>query len=181
MPIVFGQPADGVAGIVAALQRNGDSIRGGYRSIYRYSSRTAGGPYRVPLLERPPALQEEPTSRVYPWEQIFVAAAACAGSDYPALAEYWDLPLERVERTVEGVFDPRGEFEGLNGLAAPQDARHCFVSLYLRATLISTARRADLERLHRRVIGHNMALGALRGVPLSDDLMIGQPQEALGA
>jgi hypothetical protein len=46
---------------------------------------------------------------VYPWEQIFVAAANCAGSDYPMLAAHLGIPLDRVEFLIEGVFDPRGE------------------------------------------------------------------------
>jgi hypothetical protein len=62
-------------------------------------------------------------------------------------------------------------------LEAPVDVRHCFVSLHLTATPVSRAQRADLERLHRRVISHNMVLGALRGVPLSDALVIRQRED----
>jgi hypothetical protein len=36
-----------------------------------------------------------------------MAAANCAGSDYPMLAAHFRVPLERVELVMEGVFDPR--------------------------------------------------------------------------
>jgi hypothetical protein len=52
-----------------------------------------------------------------------MAAASCAGSDYPMLAQHLGVPLERVEFVVEGVFDPRGEFDGLGGYRAPRVAR----------------------------------------------------------
>lgn len=178
MPIIFGQAANNVAEIVTALKQYREAVRGRYRATYRHDPRSADGPYTRPVLERPPVLQEEPDGRIYPWEQLFVAAAACSGSDYPALATYWGLPLESIELSVEGVFDPRGQFAGLGSLLAPDDARHCFVSLHLKATLVSTAPRADLERLHRRVMSHNMVLGALRAIPLSDELLIRLPAEA---
>ena len=73
---------------------------------------------------------------------------------------------------VEGVFDPRGEFEGLDGLEVPPDARPCFLNLHLRATLVSKAPREQLERLHERVVTRNMVLGALRGVPMTSELSI---------
>ena len=171
MPIVFGQPANSVAEIVTAMKKHGDKVRGFYRSSYLYD-RAGGNPYAPPTLERPAALSEEPSSRVYPWEQIFLAAATCAGSDYPMLAEHAGIPLDRVELVVEGEFDPRGEFEGLDGLHAPADARPCFLNLHLSATLVSNAPRADLEKLHQRVVAHNMVLGALRGVPMTNDLAI---------
>ncbi len=144
---------------------------GAYRIRYRYE-RNAGNPYAPPSLERPSALSEEPPTRIYPWEQIFLAAATCAGSDYPMLAEHAGIPLDRVDFVVEGVFDPRGEFEGLDGLEAPPDARPRFLSLHLRATLVSKAPREQLERLHERVVTRNMVLGALRGVPMTSELSI---------
>ena len=168
MPIVFGEPANSVAEIVTALKKHGDRVRGAYRSRYRYD-RGGGNPYAAPSLERPAALSEEPASRIYPWEQIFVAAATCAGSDYPMLANHAGIPLERVELVVEGVFDPRGEFEGLDGLEAPPDARPCFLNLHLKASIVSTAPRAELEKLHERVVTRNMVLGALRGVPMTSE------------
>ena len=171
MPIVFGEPADSVAEIVTALKKHGDKVRGAYRSRYCYE-RDAGNPYAPPSLERPAVLSEEPPTRIYPWEQIFVAAATCAGSDYPMLAEHAGIPLDRVQFVVEGAFDPRGEFEGLDGLEAPPDARPCFLSLHLRATIVSKAPREQLERLHERVVTHNMVLGALRGVPMTSELSI---------
>jgi hypothetical protein len=109
---------------------------------------------------------------VYPWEQIFIAAAACAGSDYPMLAAHAAIPLDRVDLVVEGEFDPRGEFDGLDGLEAPTDARHCFLSLHLRASLVSPAPRAMLAKIHQRMLSHNMVLGALRGIPQSSELVM---------
>ena len=171
MPIVFGEPANSVAEIVAALKKHGDKVRGVYRGRYRYDS-SGGNPYAPPSLERPAALSEEPPTRIYPWEQIFLAAATCAGSDYPMLAEHAGIPLDRVELVVEGVFDPRGEFAGLDGLEAPPDAGPCFLNLHLKATIVSGAPRADLEKLHQRVVSHNMLLGALRSVPMTSELSI---------
>src|SRR6185295_16066636 len=108
---------------------------------------------------------------VYPWEQIFTAAAACAGSDYPMLAAHLDIPLDRVDFVVEGIFDPRGEFDGLGGFEAPASARHCYRSLHVRATVVSSATREVLEHLHKRVLSHNMVLGALRGIPQTNELV----------
>jgi len=109
---------------------------------------------------------------VYPWEQIFVAAANCAGCDYPMLAAHLGIPLDRVEFLIEGVFDPRGEFDGLNGFRAAADSAPCYLSLHLRARLVSDARREDLEAMHRRVVTKNRVLGALRGIPKTDELII---------
>ena len=173
MPIVFGETANSAAEIVTVLKKHGDRVRGVYRSRYCYD-RSGGTPYAPPSLERPAALSEEPPSRIYPWEQIFVAAATCAGSDYPMLAEHAGIPLDRVELVVEGVFDPRGEFEELDGLEAPPDAGPSFVSLHLKATIVSKAPRAEIEKLHERVLTHNMVLGALRGVPTTSELATAQ-------
>jgi hypothetical protein len=112
--------------IVAACDRYGDRLRGTYRAHYRFDATTID-PYTAPRLERPEALAGNPPDAIYPWEQIFLAAAACAGSDYPMLAAHFGIPLERVDFVVEGVFDPRGEFDGLAGFQAPPDARHSTV------------------------------------------------------
>jgi hypothetical protein len=69
------------------------------------------------------SLAENTPGVLYPWEQIYAAAAACARSDYPMLAMHLGIPLESVDFSVEGIFDPRGEFEGLAGYQAPVDAR----------------------------------------------------------
>jgi hypothetical protein len=171
MPIVFGVSANSVEEIVAAFARHGDRVRGTYRAHYRFDESTPN-PYTAPLLERPESLRDNPPDVVYPWEQIVVAAATCAGSDYSMLASYHGIPLERVDFTVEAEFDPRDEFDGLGGFHAPADARHCFLALHLRATLVSAAPRAALERIHARVLSHNMVLGALRGIPSTHELTI---------
>jgi hypothetical protein len=41
-----------------------------------------------------------------------------------------------------------------------------------RATLVSNAGREDLEAIHQRVMTKNMVLGALRGIPKTDELII---------
>ena len=151
MPVVFGQMITSVDDIVAAVSRHGDRVRGTYRAHYRYDQ-TVSDPYTAPRLERPESLRDNPPNVIYPWEQIFLAAGACAGSDYPMLAAHFGIPLERVDFVVEGVFDPRGEFGGLGGFDAPPEARHCFRSLHFRATLVSSAPREDLERIHERVL-----------------------------
>jgi uncharacterized OsmC-like protein len=170
MPIVFGEMAGSVEEIVGAFARHGDAVRGTYRAHYRFDA-SMRDPYTAPRLERPASLRDNPPDVLYPWEQIFAAAAACAGSDYPMLAAHWGIPLERVELVVEGVFDPRHEFDGLAGYHAPADARHCYRSLHCRATLVSPAPREQLERLHERVLANNMVLDALRGVPMTSELV----------
>ncbi len=105
------------------------------------------------------------------WEQAFLAAATCAGSDYPMLAAHFGIPLDRVDFVVEGVFDPRGEFDGLGGFDAPPEARHCYRTLHFRGTLVSSAPREELRRIHERVLSHNMVLGALRGIPQTSELI----------
>src|SRR5262249_738835 len=124
-----------------------------------------------PALERPECLQGNPASVVFPWEQIFVAAATCAGSDYPMFASHLRIPLESVDFVVEGVFDPRPEFDGASGFRAPADARDCYPSLHPRTALVSSAPRADLERLHEHVVSRNMVLNALRGIPTTNELV----------
>ena len=156
MPVVFGEMVSSVEEIVAACDRHGDRLR---------------GTYRAPRLERPESLEANPPDVIYPWEQIFLAAAACAGSDYPMLAAHFGIPLERVEFVVEGEFDPRGEFDGLGGFDAPPEARHCYRTLHFRATLVSPAPREQLEKIHARVLSHNMVLGGLRGVPRTSELI----------
>jgi hypothetical protein len=70
------------------------------------------------------------------------------------------------------VFDPRGEFDGLAGFTAPPDSARCFLALHLHARLRSPAARRDLERIHARVLSHNTVLGALRGIPITNELTI---------
>jgi hypothetical protein len=180
MPIVFGESVTSVEEIVAAFARHGDRVRGTYRAHYRYDP-AVPDPYAPPRLERPASLRGNPPDVAYPWEQIFLAAAACAGSDYPMLAAHWGVPLERVELVVEGVFDPRDEFDGLAGFDAPAESRHCYRALHLRATLVSDAPREALERIHERVLSHNMVLGALRGVARTSELTTVAPGERVGA
>ena len=170
MPIVFGETVTSVEQIVAAFERHGDRVRGTYRAHYRFDAETPD-PYAPPRLERPESLSENPPEVVYPWEAVFLAAAACAGSDYPIFAAHLGIPLERVDFVVEGLFDPRGEFDGFSGYEAPADALDCYLALHLRATLVSSADPAELARLHARVVSGNMVLKALRGVPRTDELL----------
>jgi len=170
MPIVFGVMASSVEAIIAAFDRHGDRVRGTYRAHYRFDP-TTRDPYNAPGLERPESLAANPREVVYPWEQIFLAAAACAGSDYPMLAAHFGIPLERVDFVVEGIFDPRPEFTGLGGYVLPNDARHCYPGLHLRATTVSSAPRVALEQIHAHVMAHNMVLDALRGIPQSNELI----------
>lgn len=176
MPNVFGIEVSSVEEIVDAFRIHGDAVRGVYRARYRFSG--AGDPYNGATLERPPFMEKNPPATVFPWEQIFVAAATCAGSDYPMLAAHLDVPLDHVEFVVEGVFDPRDEFDGLDGYRAPADGRGCYLSLHLRATLRSSAPRAALERIHARVVERNMVLGSLRGIPRTDELIVEAPATA---
>ncbi len=171
MPNVFGQDVNNVGEIADAFRRHGDAVRGTYRAHYVFDDHTRD-PYAGARLERPAALVGNPPAVVYPWEQVFLAAAACAGSDYPMLARHFGVALDRVEFVVDGVFDPRDEFDGLAGFRGPADATGCYLSLHLEATLTSTAPRQALEQIHRRVIERNMVLGALRGIPRTDALKI---------
>lgn len=171
MPVVFGESVSTVESIVGVFRRHGDRVRGVYRARYLFDEHSKN-PYSGTTLERPPSLADNDPGTVYPWEQIFVAAAACAGSDYPMLATYDGVPLERVELIIEGLFDPRGEFDGLAGFEAPVDSRRCFLALHLHATVRSSAPRRALERIHARVVSHNMVLGALRGIPITSELTI---------
>ena len=171
MPIVFGVMASTVEDSIDAFRRHGDRVRGVYRAHYRFDA-TMGNPYAPPRLERPECLDGNPPDVIFPWEQVYLAAAACAGSDYPMLAEHLGIPLERADVVIEGVFDPRGEFDGLSEFRAPDDARHCYRTLHVRTTLISSAPHRELEKLHERVVSNNMVLGALRGVPLTNELKV---------
>jgi hypothetical protein len=171
MPNVFGKDARTVEEILDVFRIHGDSIRSSYRARYLWD-RTSESPYTKSTLERPPALRENPPDTIFPWEQIFLAAATCAGSDYPMFAAHDGIALDSVELVVEGTFDPRYEFDGVGDFRAPEDARHSYLSLRLRATLTSSAPREALEALHARVIEKNMVLDALRGIPRSSELTI---------
>jgi hypothetical protein len=175
MPIVFGENLSTIEQCGGAFRKLGDRVRGTYRARYVWDQ-TSRDPHSAAAtsLERPPALVDNPPAVVFPWEQIFLSAATCAGSDYAMLASHFGAPLARVELVVEGVFDPRGQFDGLVGFVAPPEAAKCYASLHLRSTLTSRAPRAVLEKIHRRVLEHNMVLGALRGIPTTDELVIGR-------
>jgi uncharacterized OsmC-like protein len=178
MPVVFGEMLASVDAMLDAFRRHGDQMRCIYRAHYRFDMNTSDQ-YKGVRLERPDSLAGNPPDVVYPWEQIFISAAACAGSDYPMLAAHFGIPLDRIDFTVEGVFDPRGEFDGLAGYAAPLDARHCYRSIDLYTTVVSSAPREQLEMLHRRAISYNMVLGGLRGIPQTSHLTIERSDGAL--
>jgi hypothetical protein len=169
VPIVFGRQVQSVEEIVEAFQASGERIRDTYRARYTWAP-SSSDPYSGTVLERPPALRDNPPAVVFPWEQLFLAAATCAGSDYPVFAAHLGIPLERVELVVEGVFDPRPEFDGLAGFTGPRGP--CYAGLHLRATLQSPAPRDVLEKLHTRVITQNMVLDGLRGIPRTDELVV---------
>lgn len=171
MPNVFGEDVFSVEQIVDVFRRHGDAARGTYRARYVFGAGCAD-PYGPAMLERPASLRGNPPGAIFPWEQIFVAAATCAGSDYPMLAAHLGIPLDRIDLVVEGVFDPRGEFDGLAGFQAPADARHCYRSLHLRAEIESSASREAIANLHARVVTFNMVLGALRGIPQTHELIV---------
>ena len=40
-----------------------------------------------------------------------------------------------------------------------------------RATAVSSAPRVELEKIHEPVLSHNMVLGALRGIPQTNELV----------
>jgi len=171
MPNVFGRNVTSIPDIVEAFRTHGDQVRGTYRARYTWGQ-SSPDPYVGARLERPAYLQGNPPEALFPWEQIFVAAATCSGSDYPMIASHLGVPLEGVELVVEGMFDPRGAFHGLAGFEAPADAAGCYLSLRLCATLISSARRDVLEKIHVQVMKRNMVLGALRGIPRTDELVV---------
>jgi hypothetical protein len=171
MPVVFGEPVSSVEEIVRVFTRCGDAVRGRYRVRYVFD-RQSKDPYRGATLERPLSLSQNPADALYPWEQIFMAAANCAGSDYPMLAAHFHVPIERVELVVEGIFDPRGAFDGLHDFHAPPDAAPCYLSIHLHATLDSPAPNEALHMIHDRVMSTNMVLGALRGIPRTAALEI---------
>lgn len=171
MPIIFGEMAASIEDIVGAFRRHGERVRGMYRAYYRFDS-TTRDPYNAPRLERPESLQGNPQTAIYPWEQIFLAAATCAGSDYPMIAAHVGLPLEQIDFVVEGVFDPRPQFDGLGGFSNPGGVRHCYASLHLRASVVSSAPYAALERIHAHIVTHNMVLDALRGIPQTNELIV---------
>jgi len=173
MPNLFGQEMSSVEDMTAAFRRYGDAMRLTYRARYVHDS-SSTNVYAGTKLERPEAMAKNPPDLIYPWEQVFIAAAGCAGSDYPMLSGHLGVPISRVEFVVEGVFDPRGEFSGLAGFEVPHAPR-CYFSLHLRATLTSPAPKEKLEALHRRAIDHNMVLDALRGIPRTDELTVVAP------
>src|SRR5512143_2867911 len=142
MPVVYGESVWSVEEIVDAFRRHGDRVRGTYRAHYRFDPGMRN-PYSAPRLERPDSLRDNPPDVIYPWEQILLAA-------------HFGVALDRVDFVVEGVFDPRDEFDGLAGYSAPNDARHCYRTLHLSATVVSPAPRSVLERIHARVISDNM-------------------------
>jgi hypothetical protein len=114
----FGQTVSSVQDSLDVFERHGDRIRGTYRARYRFNA-SQRDPYTAPRLERPECLRSSPPDAIFPWEQIFLAAATCAGSDYPMFASHFKIPLDSVDLLIEGVFDPRGEFDGASGFRAP--------------------------------------------------------------
>jgi len=151
MLTVFGSPITNVQDSLDAFRQHGDRMRGTYRAHYRFDA-SSESPYAPARLERPESLVESAPGAVFPWEQVYLAAATCAGSDYPMFASHQGIPLDSVDLVIEGVFDPRGEFDDISGFHAPPSARHCFLSLHVEAHVVSSAPQADLEALHRRVI-----------------------------
>ena len=105
MPNFFGQDLTTVSEISEALHRHGDASRLTYRAHYVFDDRSRD-PYAGTRLERPAAMVGNPPGVTYPWEQVFLAAAGCAGSDYPMLASHLAVPIQRVELVVEGRLRP---------------------------------------------------------------------------
>jgi hypothetical protein len=173
---VCGKEVQSVDEIVAICKERGDAVRGTYKARYFFGGRYDHNPYHGAALERPMSFMGNDPDAIYPWEQILVAAAQCGGSDYPMLAEYWGIPLQSVAIELEAVFDPRGEFSNLvPGFAGIKEQPNCYQSLKWKVTLASTAPKADLEKLNKRVLSHNMVLNALRAIPITTTLAIAPP------
>jgi hypothetical protein len=178
MPIVFGEEAYSVPQILDVCRRHGDKIRGTYVVHYSLGG-GANNPYQGARLHRPPSLAKEDPHAIYPWEQILMAAANCAGSDYPMLADYWGIPFDALDVEFSAVFDPRGEFEGLDPkVPFPADSKPCYLGFTWKATITSDAPEADLRRIHERAMGRNMVLQALRAVPLKHELVVKRAVQA---
>lgn len=174
VPNVFGEDLYSIPEFMDAFRKHGDKVRGAYVVRYQFGGGNSH-PYQGASMRRPPALAKEDPHAVYPWEQLLMAAANCAGSDYPILADYWGIPLEAVEVEFTAVFDPRGEFGGLERDVTIPDGPRSYQSFHWAATLTSSAPKADLERLHRRALSNNMVLTALAAVPMTDSLKVVVP------
>lgn len=169
-----GKEVSSVSEILEAFRESPSSFPCTYRVRYRFGM-GSHDPYAGASMERPAVLSmNEPGA--YPWEAILVAAANCAGSDYPMLAEHFGVPLDGVDIELSAVFDPRGEFEGLGTIPQHKAGdRNCYQSLHWKATLVSSAPREALARVHERALSHNMVLNALRAVPLTGELVVKAP------
>jgi|SRR5581483_5249445 len=166
-----GAEVNSVAEIVEHFRAHGKRFPSTYRVTY------ALGPdaYAGARIERPAAFRLNAPG-LYPWEQLLVAAANCAGSDYPMLAEHYGVDLQRLDITFEADFDPRGEFAGLDPkLPASDGMRHCYLAFRWHARVRSDAPKDVLQRIHDRVLSHNMVLDALRAVPMEGRLVVETP------
>ncbi len=180
MPIVFGEEAYSIPEILAVFRKHGDKVRGTYTVRYRFGGGDRN-PYAGASMERPAMFKDEDPHAIYPWESILVAAANCAGSDYPMIAAHWGIPLEAVDIDLKAVFDPRGEFSGVDpAWKGIPEAPASYQSFRWSATLTSSAPREQLERLQKRVLSHNMVLNALRAVPLTSELKVQVPSPMPG-
>lgn len=176
MPNVFGEELYSIPEFIDAFRKHGDRMRGTYTVRYEFGGGMTN-PYTGASLKRPPALAKEDPHALYPWEQILMAAANCAGSDYPILAQYWGIPLDRVEVEFTAVFDPRGEFGGLEPDVTIPDGPRSYQAFHWAATVTSPAPRPAIERVHQRALSNNMVLNALSAVPLTHSLrFIAPPQ-----
>ena len=174
-----GKEVNSVSEILDEFREHPHSYPGTYRVRYTFGPQSDA--YHGARLERPAAFRMN-AGGAYPWETIIVAAANCAGSDYPMLAEHYDVDLAGVEIELEADFDPRGEFAGLReSLPATPEMRHCYRAFRWKATLHSSASPEKLRTIHERVLSHNMVLDALRAVPITSELVVKAPAKELRA
>jgi uncharacterized OsmC-like protein len=158
-----------VAEILEEFRENPHSYPGTYTARYSYGTRSQANAYAAARLERPKPFRMNGQG-AYPWESILLAAATCGGSDYPMYAEHYGVEIDDVEVVLEADFDPRGEFVGLDPSVGAEP--HCYRAFRWNVTLRSDAPRDVLEKIHARVLMHNMVLDALRAVPMESTLTV---------
>lgn len=112
------------------------------------------------------------------YEDLLLGVIRCVGSDYIEYAKKAGVDVDSVRLEVTGTWDVRGM--GLAfGLNVPPKATAGWNEITVRATIRTTATKAQADKAHNFAWSNNVAAASLAAVPTRHQVAVEAPMRPL--